>query len=203
MPVDVTVPQHGVDQSHQLPSSEDEGPSVVMSGGLFVFALVVGTELRAIKPDRVGSFDEVVAKVSVAGPGEWPIFALELTRLMSSPSETGELGHRLLAFEPRDVPDLGNDARDADRSYNRSKVDATTTKVVQRICKADLIVIDDIGMLPAGQAEAESLYRLVDAAYEKRSLAVTSNIHPSGFDTIMPKALASPTVDRLLTMPMW
>lgn len=80
----------------------------------------------------------------------------------------------------------------------RSKVDATTTKVVQRICKADLIVIDDIGMLPAGQAEAESLYRLVDAAYEKRSLAVTSNIHPSGFDTIMPKALAAPTVDRLL-----
>lgn len=30
------------------------------------------------------------------------------------------------------------------------------------------------------------------------SVAVTSNIHPSGFDTIMPKALAIPTVDRLL-----
>lgn len=80
----------------------------------------------------------------------------------------------------------------------RSKVDATTTKVVRKICQADLIVVDDIGMLPAGPTEAEALYRLVDTAYERRSLAVTSNIHPSGFDTIMPKALAAPTVDRLL-----
>jgi DNA replication protein DnaC len=83
-------------------------------------------------------------------------------------------------------------------TIGRSKVDASTSKVVSRICRADLIIIDDIGMLPAGQAEAEALYRIADAAYETRSVAITSNIHPSGFDTIMPKALASPTVDRLL-----
>jgi DNA replication protein DnaC len=59
-------------------------------------------------------------------------------------------------------------------------------------------VIDDIGMLPAGQAAAEALYRLVDAAYERRSLIITSNFHPSGLDTIMPKTLATATVDRLL-----
>ncbi len=70
--------------------------------------------------------------------------------------------------------------------------------MIRRICQADLSVVDDIGMLPAGRAEGEALYRLVDAAYERRSLAFTSNIHPSGFDTIMPKALAIPTVDRLL-----
>lgn len=38
--------------------------------------------------------------------------------------------------------------------------------------------LDDIGMLPAGQAAAETFYRLVDAAFERRSPAVTSNIHP-------------------------
>lgn len=81
---------------------------------------------------------------------------------------------------------------------NGSKADATTAKVVERICRADLIVVDDIGMLLAGQAEAEALYRLIEAAYEKRSVAITSNIHPSGFDTIMPRALAAPMVDRLL-----
>ena len=59
-------------------------------------------------------------------------------------------------------------------------------------------MVDDIGMLPAGQAAAEALYRVVDAAYERRSVAVTSNLHPSGFDTIMPKTLATATVDRLL-----
>jgi hypothetical protein len=57
---------------------------------------------------------------------------------------------------------------------------------------------NDIGMLPAGQAAAEALYRVVDAAYERRSVAVTSNLHPSGFDTIVPKTLATATVDRLL-----
>jgi hypothetical protein len=45
---------------------------------------------------------------------------------------------------------------------------------------------------------AEGLYRLVDAAYERRSVAVSSNLHPSGFDELMPKTLASATVDRLL-----
>ena len=84
------------------------------------------------------------------------------------------------------------------QTISRSKVDASTAKVVARICRADLIVVDDIGMLPAGQAEAEALDRIADAAYERRSVALTSNIHPSGFDTIMPKMLASPTVDRLL-----
>jgi DNA replication protein DnaC len=53
-------------------------------------------------------------------------------------------------------------------------------------------------MLPAGQDAAETFYRITDAACERRSVAVTSNIHPSGFDTIMPKTLATATVDRLL-----
>jgi DNA replication protein DnaC len=80
----------------------------------------------------------------------------------------------------------------------KAKVDASIARTVARICRADLIVVDDIGMLPAGQDAAEAFYRIVDAAYERRSIAVTSNIHPSGFDTIMPKTLATATVDRLL-----
>jgi DNA replication protein DnaC len=45
---------------------------------------------------------------------------------------------------------------------------------------------------------AEGLYRIVDAAYEKRSIALSSNLHPAGFDELMPKTLATATVDRLL-----
>jgi DNA replication protein DnaC len=51
---------------------------------------------------------------------------------------------------------------------------------------------------PAGQEAAEAFYRVVDTAYERRSVAVTSDLHPSGFDSIMPKTLATATVDRLL-----
>jgi DNA replication protein DnaC len=83
-------------------------------------------------------------------------------------------------------------------AIGRATVDGSVAKTIARITRAELIVIDDIGMLPAGQAAGEAFYRVVDAAYERRSVAVTSNLHPSGFDTIMPKTLATATVDRLL-----
>jgi DNA replication protein DnaC len=83
-------------------------------------------------------------------------------------------------------------------TIGKAKVDGTVARTVARVCRCDLIVVDDIGMLPAGQEAAEAFYRVVDAAYERRSVAVTSNIHPSGFDQIMPKTLATATVDRLL-----
>jgi DNA replication protein DnaC len=83
-------------------------------------------------------------------------------------------------------------------AIGRASVDGSVAKTIARITRAELIVIDDIGMLPAGQAAGEAFYRVVDAAYERRSIAVTSNLHPSGFDTIMPKTLATATVDRLL-----
>ena len=42
------------------------------------------------------------------------------------------------------------------------------------------------------------MFRVIDAAYEKRSIALSSNIHPSGFDELMPKTIATATVERLL-----
>ncbi|MBB6350926.1 DNA replication protein DnaC [Nonomuraea muscovyensis] len=42
------------------------------------------------------------------------------------------------------------------------------------------------------------MYRIIDAAYERCSIAVTSNIHPSGFDTITPKTLTGARTDRLM-----
>jgi DNA replication protein DnaC len=76
------------------------------------------------------------------------------------------------------------------------RADDTVTKAVHRILRAELVIIDDIGLLPVSHDAAEGLYRVVDAAYEKRSIALSSNLHPAGFDELMPKTLA--TVDRLL-----
>jgi DNA replication protein DnaC len=80
----------------------------------------------------------------------------------------------------------------------RHRADDSVTKAIARILRADLVVVDDIGLLPVSPDTAEGLYRLVDAAYEKRSVAVSSNLHPSGFDELMPKTLATATVDRLM-----
>ena len=80
----------------------------------------------------------------------------------------------------------------------RHRADDTASRAIRRILRADLIVIDDIGLLPVAAETAEALYRVVDAAYERRSLAISSNLHPSGFDELMPKTIANATVDRLL-----
>jgi DNA replication protein DnaC len=80
----------------------------------------------------------------------------------------------------------------------RHRADDTVTKAIARVLRADLVVVDDIGLLAVASDAAEGLYRLVDAAYEKRSIAISSNLHPAAFDELMPKTLATATVDRLL-----
>jgi DNA replication protein DnaC len=80
----------------------------------------------------------------------------------------------------------------------RHRADDTTGRAIKRVMRADVIVIDDIGLLPVAAETAEALYRVVDAAYEKRCIALSSNLHPAGFDELMPKTIANATVDRLL-----
>ena len=80
----------------------------------------------------------------------------------------------------------------------RHRADDSTSRAIKRIMRAELIVIDDIGLLPVASETAEALYRVVDAAYERRALAISSNLHPSGFDELMPKTNANATVDRLM-----
>jgi len=87
---------------------------------------------------------------------------------------------------------------DLDGLIRRHRADDTVAKAITRILRAELIVVDDIGLLPVAADAAEGLYRLVDAAYEKRSVAISSNLHPAGFDELMPKTLATATVARLM-----
>ena len=80
----------------------------------------------------------------------------------------------------------------------RHRADDTITRAITKLMRADLICIDDIGLLPVTTDTAEALYRVIDAAYEKRSIALSSNLHPAGFDELMPKTIANATVDRLM-----
>lgn len=99
-----------------------------------------------------------------------------------------DAGHKVSWFS---LEDLGALVR-------RHGADDTTGRAIKRIMRADVIVIDDIGLLPVAADTAEALYRVVDAAYEKRSVALSSNLHPAGFDELMPKTIANATVDRLM-----
>jgi len=82
------------------------------------------------------------------------------------------------------------------RLVARHRTDGTVSKAIDRAIKADLVVIDDIGLLPVPAEAAEALFRVIDAAYERRSVAISSNVHPGGFDEILPATIATAAVDR-------
>ncbi|NNN15273.1 MAG: ATP-binding protein [Acidimicrobiaceae bacterium] len=64
--------------------------------------------------------------------------------------------------------------------------------------RLDLVILDDLGILPLTPRDSEVLYRVVNARYEVTSLIVTSNFALSSFDQIIePKSLAAALVDRL------
>lgn len=78
------------------------------------------------------------------------------------------------------------------------QIDHTLEKRLTRLTKTDLIVIDDIGLLPVSEHGAQGLYRIVESCYEKVSIALSTNVHPAKFDQLMPINIATATVDRLM-----
>ena len=92
----------------------------------------------------------------------------------------------------------GSASKRSARSCTATAPTAPPARAIRKLMRADLICVDDIGLLPVGNDTAEALYRVVDAAYEKRSIALSSNLHPAGFDELMPKTIANATVDRLM-----
>jgi hypothetical protein len=60
----------------------------------------------------------------------------------------------------------------------RHCADDSVSKAIGGLIRADLIVIDDIGMLAVAPDAPEALFRVVDAAYEQRSIRADVE-HPS------------------------
>lgn len=121
--------------------------------------------------------------------------------VICGPSGTGKshfteaLGHKAIEDGKSvmwfSVEDLGAIVR-------RHRIDDTVVKAMSALARIDLVIVDDIGMLGISPDASEGLYRLIDQAYEQRSVAVSSNLHPSAFDQIMDKNLAAALTDRLL-----
>lgn len=57
----------------------------------------------------------------------------------------------------------------------RALADNTVGRTIEQICRHHLIVIDEVGFAPLDHTGCQLLFRLVSAAYEKRSLAVASH----------------------------
>nr|WP_305080603.1 ATP-binding protein [Pseudonocardia sp. ICBG1142] len=83
----------------------------------------------------------------------------------------------------------------------RHRADDSITRALTQLIRTDLIIIDDIGLLPVSPDAAEGFYRLVDAAYERRSLAVSSNLHRRGSTRSCPRPWPPPPSTDSCTMP--
>ena len=97
-----------------------------------------------------------------------------------------EAGFKVVRFSLKDLGVL----------VRRHRADDSVTSAVQAILRAQLIVVDDIGLLPVPPGGAVGSSDWWSAAYEKRSVAVSSSVHPTGFDELMPKTLAAAAVAR-------
>ncbi len=83
----------------------------------------------------------------------------------------------------------------------RHRADDTTGRAIKRILRADVIVIDDIGLLPVAAETAEALYRVVDAAYEKRSIALRATCTPPASTSSCPRPSPTPPSTGSCTTP--
>ena len=66
-------------------------------------------------------------------------------------------------------------ATDLVETLYRGLADNSVGRVIEQILKADLILIDEIGFAPMDDTGAQLFFRIVAAAYERRSLGIGSH----------------------------
>lgn len=77
--------------------------------------------------------------------------------------------------------------------------DGTTDKLVSRLSKPDLLILDDLRAIPTKPEYASLLFDLVDARYAKRSTIVSSNLSVKLWGKVLGNpALTASLVDRLM-----
>jgi DNA replication protein DnaC len=98
-------------------------------------------------------------------------------------------GHRVRYFTAVDLVD----------TLYRGLADNTVGKVIDTILRADLVICDEIGFAPLDDTGTQLLFRLVAAAYERRSLAVASHWPFEQWGRFLPEhTTAAGILDRLL-----
>jgi DNA replication protein DnaC len=100
-----------------------------------------------------------------------------------------ETGHRVRYFTATDLIE----------TLYRALADNSVGRTITNILKADLIVIDEIGFAPMDQTGAELFFRVIAAAYERRSLGVSSHWPFEEWGKFLPEhTTAVSLLDRLL-----
>jgi DNA replication protein DnaC len=90
-------------------------------------------------------------------------------------------------------------ATDLVETLYRGLADNSVGRVIEQILKADLILIDEIGFAPMDDNGAQLFFRVVAAAYERRSLGIGSHWPFEDWGRFLPEhTTAVSLLDRLL-----
>ena len=100
-----------------------------------------------------------------------------------------DAGHRVRYFTAAELVE----------TLYRGLADNSVGRVIEQILKADLILIDEIGFAPLDDNGAQLFFRLVAAAYERRSLGIGSHWPFEEWGRFLPEhTTAVSLLDRLL-----
>lgn len=100
-----------------------------------------------------------------------------------------DAGHRVRYFTAAELVE----------TLYRALADNSVGRLIAQILRADLIIIDEIGFAPMDTTGAELFFRLVAAAYERRSLGIGSHWPFEQWGKFLPEhTTAVSLLDRLL-----
>src|SRR3989304_5835269 len=79
-----------------------------------------------------------------------------------------------------------------------SLADRSSQKLIQRLCRYDLLVIDEIGYLTLKPEQINAFFKLMGERYGKKSTILTTNLdYPEWYDLFQRKTLVDALLDRL------
>jgi DNA replication protein DnaC len=74
----------------------------------------------------------------------------------------------------------------------------TLEKLLTKILKADLIILDEWGYVPLDKQGAQLLFRIISDSYERRSIVITTNLEFSKWGSVLTDdQMAAAMIDRL------
>jgi len=79
-----------------------------------------------------------------------------------------------------------------------SLADRTTPKLINRLCRYDLLLIDELGYLTLKPEQVNAFFKLMGERYGKKSTIITTNLdYPEWYELFNRKALVDALLDRL------
>jgi len=148
---------------------------------------VKASSIKSATFDYLTSLEWIAAKENVCLVG--PAGTGKSHLLVALGHAAIDAGHRVRYFTAADLVE----------TLYRGHADNSVGRVIETILRADLILIDEIGFAPLDDNGAQLFFRLVAAAYERRSLGIGSHWPFEDWGRFLPEhTTAVSLLDRLL-----